>query len=228
LKSVRRTAGSCLFLLLLASAAWGSSMQEYEARFTKYFSDRIYANSILPVISASEDDLRRGKVPRLSVCIEDAVVDGVLYDRLLLVMEDVLFTSPARGIGIHSHGACALSGTISRESFQRTLSKRMPHFAVSEVLLKDGEVTVRGVYDRRLTFRIRALMRFTGSYVIEGNGRAIIRFDDSTNDNPLINPLDVGRAMANAAPVLSFKNFFGELSVREVRVDHDMVWFSAK
>jgi hypothetical protein len=225
---LRRFAGGFLLLLLVASAARGNVMRDYEARFTKYFMDRVQAKSILPVLSASEDDLRRGKVPKLTVCIDEAVVEGVLYDRLLLVMDDVLFTLPARGLGIHSHGECALTGSISKESFLKTLSGRMPHFAVSDLRLKDGEVTVKGVYDRRFTFRVRALMRFTGSYVIERTGRAIIRFDDSTNDNPLINPLDVGRAMANASPVLSFENFFGQTSVREVRVDHDMVWFSAK
>jgi len=225
----KRAFGSWMLLLLLASAGWGSSLvTDYEARFTKYFSDKIQARSVLSVIMASEDELRRGKVPTLNLCIEDAIVEGVRYDRLLLVMHDVLFTSAARGIVVHSHGESLLSGGISKKTFQKTLSEGMAHFAVSELELRNGSVMVKGVYDRRLTFRVRALMRFTGSYVIDGEGVAKVRFDDATNDNPAISSLDVARAMANAASVLSFRNFFGAPLVREVMVDHDMVWFSAR
>ena len=225
----KRAFGSWMLLLLLASAGWGSSLvTDYEARFTKYFSDKIQARSVLAVIMASEDELRRGKVPTLNLCIEDAVIEGVRYDRLLLVMHDVLFTSAARGIVVHSHGESFLSGGISKETFLKTLSEGMAHFAVSELELRNGSVMVKGVYDRRLTFRVRALMRFTGSYVIDGEGVAKVRFDDATNDNPAISSLDVARAMANAASVLSFRNFFGAPLVREVLVDHDMVWFSAR
>jgi hypothetical protein len=34
--------------------------------------------------------------------------------------------------------------------------------------------------------------------------------------------------VAKAAPVLSFTEFFASPKVEEVRVGHDMVWFSAK
>ena len=225
----KRAFFSCLFLLLFASAGCGNSLvKEYETRFTKYFTDRIQARSMLSVIVASEDELRRGKVTTLNLCIEDAVIEGVRYDRLLLVMHDVLFTSAARGIVVHSHGESLLSGGISKETFLKTLSEGMPHFAVSELSLRNGSVMVKGVYERRLTFKVRALMRFTGSYVIDGDGVARVRFDDASNDNPAISTLDVAKAMSNAAPVLSFRDFFGAPIVREVLVDHDMVWFSAR
>ena len=225
----KRAFGSCVLLLFFASAGWASSLiADYEARFTKYFTDRIQARSVLSVIKASEDELRRGKIPTLNLCIEDAVVEGVRYDRLLLVMHDVLFTSAARGIVVHSHGESHLSGGISKETFLKTLSEGMPHFAVSELALRNGSVMIKGVYERRLTFKVRALMRFTGSYVIDGDGVARVRFDDASNDNPAISTLDVAKAMANAASVLSFRVFFGAPLVREVLVDHDMVWFSAR
>ncbi|NLA91399.1 MAG: hypothetical protein GX843_07190, partial [Synergistaceae bacterium] len=53
-------------------------------------------------------------------------------------------------------------------------------------------------------------------------------FDSSTNDNPFVSAADVGKAVAKAAPGLNFSNFFSSPQVTEVRVDHDMVWFSAK
>jgi len=225
----RRLFAGSFLLLLGASACWGNQLvREFEARFTKYFADRIQAKSVLAVIMGSEDELRRGKMPTLNLCIENALFEGVRYDRLLLVMYDVLFTSAARGIVIHSHGESRLSGGISKESFLKTLSEGMPHFAVSELELRNGKVMVKGVYERRLTFRVRALMRFTGAYVIGGDGVAKVRFDDATNDNPAISTLDVARALANAASVLSFGNFFGAPALREVLVDHDMVWFSAE
>ena len=64
--------------------------------------------------------------------------------------------------------------------------------------------------------------------VIDGEGAAKIKFVDATNDNPAISTLDVGRAISAAATPLSFVNFFGATRVKEVLVDHDMVWFSAE
>jgi len=219
----------CLFVLSLAAAGYCEPLAaQYEPLFVKYFSDKILAKSVLPVIMATDDELRRGKIPTLNLCLEDAEIEGVRFDRLLLVMRDVLFTAPARGVVIHSHGESSLSGGVSKETFLANLSAGMPHFAVSELELKDGRVMIKGVYDRRLTFRVRALMRFTGAYVIDGEGAAKIKFVDATNDNPAISTLDVGRAISAAATPLSFVNFFGATRVKEVLVDHDMVWFSAE
>ncbi len=215
-------------LALLAASAFGEALvKEHEALFTKYFKDRIKAESVLPVIMATEDDLRRGVVPTLNLCLEEAVIDGVCFDRMLLVMRDVLYTTPSRGLVIHSHGESHLSGGISKESFMATLSEGMPRFEVSELELSDGIVMIKGVYERRMTFKIRALMRFKGSYVIDKDGAAKIAFFEATNDNPAVSSSDVAKALANAASPLSFKDFFGAPVVREVLVDHDMVWFTA-
>ena len=177
-------------------------------------------------VTASEDELRRGKIPTLNLCIEDAVVEGVRYDRLLLVMHDVLFTSAARGIVVHSHGESHLSGGISKETFLKTLSEGMPHFAVSELALRTGSVMIKGVYERRLTFKVRALMRFTGSYVIDGDGVARVRFDDARTTRQSARSMWQRRWRMQRP--CSPSGIFRSSLVREVLVDHDMVWFSAR
>lgn len=228
MKMSRRLVFAAALVVMLAGAACGETLlKEHEALFTKYFSDRIRAGSVLPVIMATEDDLRRGVIPTLNLCLEDAVIEGVHFDRLLLVMRDVLFTAPARGIVIHSHGDSHLSGGISKESFLSTLSEVMPRFAVSDLDLNGGKVMIKGVYERKMTFKVRALMRFTGAYSIDADGAAKVRFHEATNDNPAVSSSDVAKALANAASPLSFKDFFGAPVVREVLVDHDMVWFTA-
>lgn len=215
-----------LLAVFLAGPAAGSAVEE--ALFARYFSERIQAESVLPVISATEEELRRGAVPALTVCLERADIGGVVYDRLLLVLPDVLFTRSGDGIRILSYRESRLSGSILKKDFLARLQQKMPHYAVSELELKDGKVMVFGAYRRKGTFRMNALIRLTGQYVIDGAGTALIRFDDSTNDNPFISASDVGRAVAKAAPVLSFSDFFASPKVTEVRVGHDMVWFYAK
>jgi hypothetical protein len=215
-----------LLAVFLACPAAASSVEE--GLFTRYFSERVRAESVLPVVSATEEELRRGAVPTLTVCLERAEIGGVAYDRLLLVLSDVLFTSSGDGIRILSYRDSRLSGTILKKDFLARLQQKMPHYAVSELELKDGKVMVFGAYRRKGTFSMNALIRLTGQYVINGAGKALIRFDDSTNDNPFISAADVGRAVAKAAPVLSFSDFFASPKVTEVRVGHDMVWFSAK
>ncbi len=220
----------CLLLFLVwASSAQAESLKEaYGPKISEYFSEKIPSKSILPVLEGTEEELRSGKIPKLTLCIEDAPVEGVLYDRLLLVLRDVLFTVDAGGVHLHSYSECTLSGSIPGVSFRETLEKNMPRFTFTELELQNGTVMVKGVYERKMTFTVRALLRLRGKYVIEKNGKATIRFDESTNDNALISAADVGRALAKAAPVLSFSSFFGKPSVTEVRVDHGMVWFSAK
>ena len=217
---------SVLPVVMLVCPGEGSTMEE--ALFARYFSERIRAESVLPVVSATEEDLRRGAVPTLTVCLERADIGGVVYDRLLLVLSDVLFTRSGDGIRVHSYRGSRLSGSILKKDFLSRLQEKMPHYSVSELELKDGKVMVFGAYRRKGTFRMNALVRLTGQYVIDGVGTALIRFDDSTNDNPFISAADVGRAVAKAAPVLSFSDFFASPKVTEVRVGHDMVWFSAK
>ncbi len=221
---------SLLVLFLLpAFPATAEPLQEaYIPLFAKYFSEKIPSKSILPVIDGTEEELRSGKIPLLTLCVEDAAVEGVLYDRLLLVLKDVLFSSDDQGVRLHSYSGYKLTGSIPGESFRDSLEKNMPRFTVTEQELQDGTVMVKGVYERKMTFTIRALLRLRGKYVIEKNGMATIRFDESTNDNALISAADVGRALAKAAPVLDFSSFFGKPSVTEVRVDHGMIWFSAK
>lgn len=217
-----------LALIVLAPACEAHAEDGYTALFTRYFAEKIKAESILPVISAGEDDLRRGRIPNLTVCIEGAPVGGVVYERLLLVLTDVLFTRDQNGVKILSHRETKLSGNITKGEFLATLKRGMPHFAVSELSLKDGAVTVKGVYEKKLTFRMRALIRCTGRYVTDKRGVAKIRFDEATNDNPLLSARDISASLAKAAPILSFSSFYVQPRVDEVRVDHDMVWFSAR
>jgi hypothetical protein len=80
------------FAVFLAGPAAASSVEE--DLFARYFSERIKAETVLPVLSATEDELRRGAVPTLTVCLERAENGGVVYDRLLLVLSDVF--SPVR------------------------------------------------------------------------------------------------------------------------------------
>ena len=214
------------FAVFLAGPAAASSVEE--DLFARYFSERIKAETVLPVLSATEEELRRGTVPTLTVCLERAENGGVVYDRLLLVLSDVLFTRSGDGIRVLSYRDSRLSGTILKKDFLARVRRKMPHYALSELELKDGKVMVFGAYRRKGTFSMNALIRLTGQYVIDGAGKAMIRFDDSTNDNPFISAADVGRAVAKAAPVLSFTEFFASPKVEEVRVGHDMVWFSAK
>jgi hypothetical protein len=217
-----------LALLPVFFVGTGEASSAEEEFFSRYFQERIKAESVLAVVSATEEELGRGSVPGLTVCVERAPVAGVVYDRLLLVLSDVLFTRGSDGIRIHSYRESRLSGSILKKDFLAQLQKKMPHYAVSELELKDGKVMVFGAYRRKGTFRMNALIRLTGQYVIDGGGTAKIRFDESTNDNPFISAADVGRAVAKAAPVLSFSSFFSTPKVGEVRVGHDMVWFSAK
>lgn len=218
-----------VFLLFVPLPAWGNSINDiHTTMFAEYFSRKISAASILPVLSADEDELRQGKIPSLTVCIERAFVENVVYDRLLLVLSDVLFTRDQQGIHVRSYKKSYLSGNITKKDFFDSLRKNMSHFDISELELKNGKVMVKGVYEKKLMFKMRALVRLTGKYVMEKGGAAKIRFDDSTNDNVLISAADVGRAIADAAPVLSFRKFFSTPEISEVRVDHDMVWFSAK
>lgn len=220
---------SLLLLLLLTFPAAAEPLQEaYIPLFAEYFSEKIPSKSVLPVIEGTEEELRSGKIPLLTLCVEDAVVEGVLYDKLLLVLKDVLFSADKEGVRLHSYSGYKLSGSIPGTSFQDSLEKNMPRFTVTEQELLNGTVMVKGVYERKMTFTVRALLRLTGKYVIEKNGSATIRFDESTNDNALISAADVGHALAKAAPVLNFSSFFGKPSVTEVRVDHGMIWFSAK
>ncbi len=81
-----------MFLLLLFSPGPGSGEETHESLFTRYFEGKVNAGSVLSVLSADEESLRRGNIPSLTVCIENAVVEGVTYDRLLLVLTDVYFT----------------------------------------------------------------------------------------------------------------------------------------
>lgn len=220
---------SLLLLLLLAFPAAAEPLQEaYIPLFTEYFSGKIPSKSVLPVIDGTEEELRSGKIPLLTLCVEDALVEGVLYDKLLLVLKDVLFSADNGGVRLHSYSGYKLSGSIPGASFRDSLEKNMPRFTVTEQELQNGTIMVKGVYERKMTFTVRALLRLRGKYVIEKNGKATIRFDESTNDNALISAADVGRALAKAAPVLNFSSFFGKPSVTEVRVDHGMIWFSAK
>lgn len=221
-------AAAAVFLLTFFLPGPVSGEETYESLFTRYFEGRIDAGSVLAVLSADEENLRRGNVPSLTVCIENAAVEGVAYDRLLLVLTDVYFTVDGGGVRIHSYSESRLSGSILKKDFLARLKKNMPHYAVSELELKDGRVMMKGVYERKGLFKLRALIRLTGQYVVGKDGIASIRFDDSTNDNPMVSAADVGRAAAKAAPVISFRNFFAAPRVWEVRVDHDMVWFSAK
>ena len=216
-------------VLLAVFLAWPAAASSVEEElFSRYFSERVRAESVLPVVSATEEELRRGAVPTLTVCLERAEIGGVAYDRLLLVLSDVLFTRSEDGIRILSYRDSRLSGTILKKDFLARLQQKMPHYAVSELELKDGKVMVFGAYRRKGTFSMNALIRLTGQYVVGKDGTASIRFDDSTNDNALVSAADVARAAAKAAPVISFRNFFAAPRVWEVRVDHDMVWFSAK
>ncbi len=220
---------SLLVLLFLPFSAGAEPLQEaYIPLFAEYFSEKIPSKSVLPVIEGTEEELRSGKIPLLTLCVEDASVEGVLYDRLLLVLKDVLFSVDKGGVRLHSYSGYKLSGSIPGSSFRSTLEKNMPRFTLTELELQGGTVMVKGVYERKMTFTIRALLRLKGKYVIEKDGKATIRFDESTNDNALISAADVGRALAKAAPVLSFSSFFGKPSVTEVRVDHGMIWFSGK
>ncbi|MBL3539288.1 hypothetical protein [Aminivibrio sp.] len=215
-----------LLAVFLACPAGASAVED--DLFARYFSERIRAESVLPVVTATEEELRRGSVPTLTVCLERADIGGVVYDRLLLVLSDVLFTRSGDGIRVHSYSESRLSGNILKKDFLARLQQKMPHYAISELELKDGKVMVFGAYRRKGTFTMNALIRLTGQYVIDGDGKALVRFDDSTNDNPFISAIDVGRAVAKAAPVISFSDFFASPKVTEVRVGHDMVWFSAK
>ena len=215
-------------VLCARPALGGALMDEHGRLFTAYFSAKIQAASILPVLTGDEEDLRSGRVPNLTLCVEKAAVEGVVYETLLIVLEDVFFSTDARGIHVHSFKTARVTGTLGKKDFLQSLNRNMPHFAVSELDLKDGTVTVKGVYEKKLMFKVRALMRFTGKYVVEKSGAAKIRFDESSNDNAMVSARDVGRAVANASPAINFQKFFVRPAVEEVRVDHDMVWFSAR
>ena len=218
-----------LFFFLWTGCASAEPLSEaYAPLFARYFTEKIPSGQILPVFEGTEEELRSGKIPGLTLCVENAPVGDVLYDRLLLVLKNVLFTVDGGGVHLHSYSDYKLSGSIPVDSFRNTLEKNMPRFTVSELELQNGTVMIKGVYERKATFTLRALMRLRGKYVIEKDGKSTIRFDESTNDNAMISAADVGRALAKAAPVLSFSAFFGKPSVTEVRVDHGMVWFSAK
>ena len=217
----------CLSAILLLPRPVSGS-EDYTELFSRYFSGKIKAESVLAVLSAENDDLRRGAIPNLTVCIEKAPIGDVTYERLLLVLTDVLFTWDGHRLNILSHREAKLSGNIARSEFLASLKRNMPHFAVSELSLKDGAVTVKGVYEKKLTFRMRALVRCTGRYVTDKRGVAKIRFDEATNDNPMLSARDISESLAKASPILSFASFYVQPKVTEVRVDHDMVWFSAK
>lgn len=97
-----------LLAVFLAGPAAGSAVEE--ALFARYFSERIQAESVLPVISATEEELRRGAVPALTVCLERADIGGVVYDRLLLVLPDVLFTRSGTEYGSFHTGKAVSRG----------------------------------------------------------------------------------------------------------------------
>jgi len=76
-------------VLLAVFLAWPAAASSVEEElFSRYFSERVRAESVLPVVSATEEELRRGAVPTLTVCLERAEIGGVAYDRLLLVLSD--------------------------------------------------------------------------------------------------------------------------------------------
>ena len=159
---------SLLFLLILPFAAAAEPLQEaYIPLFAEYFSEKIPSKSVLPVIDGTEEELRSGKIPLLTLCVEDAAVEGVLYDKLLLALKDVLFTADEGGVRLHSYSGYKLSGSIPGASFQNSLEKNMPRFTVTEQELLNGTVMVKGVYERKMTFTVRALLRLRGKYVIE-------------------------------------------------------------
>lgn len=216
----------CLSAVITAGPV--SAGQEEEDLFSRYFADKIKAESVLAVVSASDEELRRGAVPSLTICIERASVGGALYDRILLVLKDVLFSRTADTLRVHSYSGSRLSGTILKKDFQALLGKRMAHYSLKELELKDGKVMTLGVYQRKGSVKMRATIRLKGPYVIDGAGTAKIRFHESTNDNPFVSAADVGRAVAKGAPVLSFSDFFIPKKLTEVRVDHDMIWFEAR
>ena len=214
-----------IFLVLFPSVVWAD--ESLEDLFSRYFSEKIKAESVLAVVSASDEELRRGSIPGLTVCIERATVAGAVYDRLLLTLSDVLFTRKGEEVKIHSYGGAKLSGTALKKDFLEALKKNMPRYEVKTLELKGGRVTLLGVYKRKATLRMHALIRLSGQYVITG-GAGILKFDSSTNDNPFVSAADVGRAVAKAAPGLNFSNFYASPRVTEIRVDHDMIWFTAK
>ena len=216
-----------IFLLLLLFSSPSRGEDSLEELFGRYFAERIRAESVLAVISAPEEDLRRGSIPSLTICIERAVVAGALYDRMLLTLSDVLFTRRGQDVKIHSYTGSKLSGSLLKKDFLGALQKNMPRYTLKSLELKGGRVNMLGAYRRKATLRMNALIRLSGQYVITG-GVGTLKFDSSTNDNPFVSAADVGKAVAKAAPGLNFSNFFSSPKVTEVRVDHDMVWFSAK
>lgn len=216
----------CLLVMFSAAPAWSGEAEE--ELFSRYFAERIKAESVLAVVSASDEELRRGAVPSLTICIERAPVGGALYDRILLVLKDVLFSRTADSVRVHSYTGSRLSGTILKKDFQAQLKKNMARYNLKELELKDGKIMTLGAYQGKGSIRMKATIRLKGAYVIDGAGTARIRFDESTNDNPFISAADVGRSVAKAAPVLTFNDFFIPKKLTEVRVDHDMIWFEAR
>lgn len=225
MRAVRLFWAVFILLAFLSPDARGDDTPE--DMFARYFSEKIKAESILAVVNASQEDLARGSVPSLTVCIERAPVGGAVYDRLLLTLSGVLFTRAGREVKLHSYSGAKLSGTILKKDFLKTLEKNMPRYSVTSLELKDGRVNMLGAYRRKATVKMHALIRLSGQYVIAA-GAGTLKFDSSTNDNPFVSAADVGRAVARAAPALNFSDFFTSPKVEEVRVDHDMVWFSAK
>ena len=110
-------AAAAVFLLTFFLPGPVSGEETYESLFTRYFEGKIDAGSVLAVLSADEENLRRGNVPSLTVCIENAAVEGVAYDRLLLVLTDVYFTVDGGGVRIHSYSESRLSGSILKKDF---------------------------------------------------------------------------------------------------------------
>ncbi len=225
MKTKRLLAAIIILAGLIPSGAWAD--ETLEDLFGRYFTGKIKAESILAVVTASEDEIRRGTIPSLTICIERSTVADAVYDRMLLTLSDVLFTRKGQEVKIHSYQETRLSGTILKKDFLEALKKNMARYSVTSLELKEGRVNMLGAYRRKAALRMNALIRLSGQYVITG-GVGTLKFDSSTNDNPFVSAADVGRAVAKAAPGLNFSNFFSSPKVTEVRVDHDMIWFSAQ
>lgn len=213
--------------VLIAAPAWALDALQWGDQFAEAFRSSFRgSNNLTASVDPKDNGLNSGRAQKVFLFISGAVVNGLRYERLTVELRDVSFTVSGGGLLITSIGSSAASGNIAAEDLAESILPKYPRLTKSTLNLIGDRVNISGVYIRQSTFPLRATMHFWGHYVVH-NGVASLQIDDSRNDNALVSARDVGRAICDAAPQISFQGQIVTPKITSVKISKEMVWVKA-
>lgn len=214
----------------LADGVFGSRLQEDTTRrFENYLKGEIRAERLQVALRGTDGDLQAGRVPEVRIFCSGALLGDLRCDRLVVVLRSVTFRPSGQGVLLENPGAAEVSGTILEKDCEQSLKKSFPDLKNAEVRLEGSRVVVSGAYAKNYVVPVRAFVKLYGKYVIDPqSGEASLAFEKATNDNPFISTEDIAKSLSRKSLRLSLAEFFVKPSLRDVRVDKRMVWFSTK